>query len=96
MLLSEFLKIYEDREYGESFLRMIYDDQPAVWASRLSDKSMFPCTLNEWLTYKTETSEEEIERRRMYRELYEYNEQYKIKQAHIKDIKQVIDDFDCN
>ena len=69
MLLSEFLKIYEDKEYNEAFLRVIYNDQPAVWvwASRLSDKSMFSCTLNRWLTYKTETPEEDIERRRMYR-----------------------------
>ena len=67
---------------------MIYNDNaPAVWASRISNRQMFSCTSNEWLTYKTESPEEEIERRRMYRELYEYHEQYKIKLAHIKDIK---------
>ena len=96
MLLSEFLKIYKDKAYyDESFLRMIYYEQPAVWASRLSDKSMFPCTHNEWLTFMTETPEEEIERRRMYRELYEYNEQYKIKLAHVKDINSSRVEYEC-
>ena len=96
MLLSEFLKIYKDKSYyDETFLRMIYYEQPAVWASRLSDRSMFPCTLNEWLTFRSETPEEEIERIRIYNELYAYNEQYKIKQAHIKDINSSRGEYEC-
>lgn len=96
MLLSEFLKIYKDKEsYDETFLRMIYYKQPAVWASRLSDKSMFPCTQNEWLTYRTETPEEEIERRKMYKELYAYRERDENKQAHIKDINSSRGQYEC-
>lgn len=95
MLLSEFLKIYKDKKHDESFLRMIFDDQPVVWVSQLSDKSMITCTPNKWLTYKNETPEEEIERRSMYRELYEYREKQLKKQEKIKEINCCRGEYEC-
>ena len=95
MTFREFASIY--RENNEEFwLKILFDTPPAVWASRLEDRSMFPCTANEtWLTFQSETLDEEIERRKMYNDLYEYNERYKIKQAHIKEINCCRGEYEC-